>query len=101
VYSLGVVLWECLTGAHLVPRGSLLNAAEHIVAGQHPPASALRRRVPPAVDALLARALSTDPEERPCALELERILRRLRRRQGAAELARCVRLARHDEVASC
>ena len=101
VYSLGVLLWECLTGTHLTPRGSLLRAAEHIVAGNHPSPSASRSGVPAAVDALLARILSTEPDERPSALEVARTLRALRSRAGTTELARSVRRACRTEVAPC
>lgn len=95
VYSLGVVLWECLTGRYLVPRRNLLEAAERIVEGGHPVPSSLRRDIPPALDRIVARMLRAHPADRPSARAVARELATLGDSAlGRAELARAVRLTR-------
>ncbi|AKF05179.1 serine/threonine protein kinase [Sandaracinus amylolyticus] len=91
VYALGVVLWECLTGRVLVPRRSLFEAAERVVQGQHPAPSTWRPRVPTEVDALVARAISIDPDARPSAAGLASALCLARRGRGRRTLERAVR----------
>jgi eukaryotic-like serine/threonine-protein kinase len=63
VYALGVVLHEALTAARLFDaRGPPpAEARRHPI----PPPSSLRPEVPPALDAIVLRALALDPAERP------------------------------------
>lgn len=64
LYSLGCVLYECLTGrapfADRSPAG-ILYAHLH---EEPPPPSSLRPNLPPAVDVVVGRALRKEPEER-------------------------------------
>jgi tetratricopeptide (TPR) repeat protein len=77
VWALGVVLYEMLTGE--VPfKGAYAEATFHAIKNEPVPApSAPGRDIPPAVDALVLRALEKDPD---------------RRYQNARELARDLRL---------
>jgi hypothetical protein len=59
VYSLGVVLWQALTGR--VPFEASLIAAR----GRLPELGALRPELPPALVTLVTRCLAVDPEQRP------------------------------------
>jgi serine/threonine-protein kinase len=64
VWSVGVVLWEALTGERLF-RADTDAARLHLTLTREiPAASSLRAELPPELDALLARALARDPAER-------------------------------------
>jgi YVTN family beta-propeller protein len=91
VYSLGCVLYECLTGSVPYRRTSRLAAAWAHLEEEPPRASELGSELPTAIDAVIQRALAKDPVDRypTCAaliaaaeeaLELRRppILRRRR-----------------------
>jgi Protein kinase domain len=64
VYSLGCVLYECLTGEHVFPRDSRLAEAWAHLEEEPPRPSRRRAGLPEAVDAVVARALAKEPEER-------------------------------------
>lgn len=64
VYSLGVILFECLTGKHPYPCDTLAQLARKIMVEEIPPPSSLRADLPPGLDAVLARALKKEPDER-------------------------------------
>ncbi len=66
VYSLGLVLYELLTGIRPLQRGTLIDtlAAAREPAIAAPSAAARARRVPRACDRLLARALARAPADR-------------------------------------
>jgi WD40 repeat protein/tRNA A-37 threonylcarbamoyl transferase component Bud32 len=73
IYSLGCVLYECLVGQPPFPRDSDIAVVfAHLEAG--PPApSAQRPELPAALDAVIARALAKEPEQRyPSCRELAR-----------------------------
>ena len=88
VFSLGVLLYEMLTGQPAFTGenlGVLLNA---ILRGTPTPVSELRTEVPPAVDAVIARAMQKNPQARyQDAAEMARDLAQCRallgRRPGA------------------
>jgi eukaryotic-like serine/threonine-protein kinase len=79
LYSLGVVLYEMLTGTvPFAAEGALATAMKHLT---EPPLSPTRRNasVPEAMDALVMRLLSKDPEDRyPSAARLIEDLQRTR-----------------------
>jgi predicted Ser/Thr protein kinase len=64
VYSLGCVLYECLTGEPVFPRDSRLAVAWAHLEEEPPRASKRRAGLPEAVDAVLDRALAKDPDQR-------------------------------------
>jgi PAS domain S-box-containing protein len=76
VFALGAVVFEMLTGRQLRQRGgSLADQLRLAVDTYVPPASQLVRSVPIYVDAVLQRALASEPDERPqTAAELLRDL---------------------------
>lgn len=64
VFSLGAVLFELLTGRRLREITDELAGWSHVASGAVPSARALRPDLPPAVGALLDRALAADPDVR-------------------------------------
>jgi hypothetical protein len=64
VYSLGCVLYECLTGEPVFPRGSRLAVAWAHLEEEPPRASERRAGLPIGVDAVIAQALAKEPEQR-------------------------------------
>jgi hypothetical protein len=64
VYSLGCVLYECLTGEPVFPRDSRLAVAWAHLEEEPPRASKRRAGLPEAVDAVLGGALAKDPDQR-------------------------------------
>jgi branched-chain amino acid transport system substrate-binding protein len=64
VYSLGCVLYECLTGQVPYPGDRLLGVLWAHVNAPPPSARALRPELPASLDAVLARALAKDPIRR-------------------------------------
>lgn len=83
LFSLGVVLWELLTGARLFARDSEAATLEALLRGPPPsPPSAWNEAIPGDLDALVLRCLERDPARRPpgaraVAEELRAILARL------------------------
>ena len=64
VYSLGCVLFECLTGSRVFPRTSRLAEAWAHLEEEPPRASQTRRGLPDAVDQVISRGLAKQPEQR-------------------------------------
>jgi class 3 adenylate cyclase/tetratricopeptide (TPR) repeat protein len=64
VYSLGCVLYECLTGEPPFARDSDLAVLWAHVQDEPPAVTERRPDLPPAIDAVLARALAKDPQAR-------------------------------------
>jgi hypothetical protein len=74
VWAVGVLLWEALAGWHPFWKGSLLDTARRIEDGAETLARA-RPDLPRPFVALVDRALSLDPEQRPSAAKLAAGLR--------------------------
>ncbi|MBX7101557.1 MAG: protein kinase, partial [Myxococcaceae bacterium] len=64
LFAAGVVLHELLTGERLFPDGSILQSLERLNDRQVPPPSQKNPHVPPELDAVVARALADQPDER-------------------------------------
>jgi streptogramin lyase len=64
VYSLGCLLYECLTGERVFPRDSRLAEAWAHLEEEPPRASRTRRGLPEPVDQVISRALAKEPAER-------------------------------------
>lgn len=85
IYSLGITLYELLRG---IPPFGRQKAGPVAIALQHltqvpPPLSATVSNVPPALEALIIRMLSKDPQERPDASEVAETLETLAESSGA------------------
>ncbi len=64
LYSLGCVLYECLTGEPVFPRTSQLALAWAHLEEEPPEPSRGRPELPEAIDAVVGRALAKEPEQR-------------------------------------
>jgi formylglycine-generating enzyme required for sulfatase activity len=64
LWSLGVILYESLTGALPFQGGSFVSVGSAILRGKYTPASELRPSLGRAIDDWFAKALSVDPEGR-------------------------------------
>ena len=64
VYALGVVLYECVTGKVPFDAESLPALSVKIFEGKYAPVGELSSDAPPALDAVLSKALARDPGER-------------------------------------
>ena len=64
IYSAAVVLWELLCGRRLINVDEDGQAVMRVLAGHHPPPSSVNPSVPAHIDAIVMRALSSNPEER-------------------------------------
>jgi len=64
LFSLGVVLWEMLTGRHLFAGKDEFETMRSVLLGPIPPLSRGRMRVPPSLERIVARALDRDPRAR-------------------------------------
>jgi protein kinase-like protein len=64
VYSLGCLLYECLTGEPVFPHGSRLAVAWAHLEEEPPRPSQRRAELPEALDPVVARALAKEPEQR-------------------------------------
>jgi len=75
VFSLGVVLWECLALRRLFHADNVPGILMQILEGQRLPPSHYRAEVPTALDAIALKALEIDPANRfQSALDMKRAL---------------------------
>ena len=78
LFSLGVVLHECLTGMRLFPGKALAEVSKAVLRGPIVEPSRINKEIPPALDALVLKALARRREERHAsALEFARELERV------------------------
>lgn len=63
-FSLGVVLWECLTGVRLFAGDTEVNLIQKVIACDIPTVRSVRPDVPVRLEAAVMRALSKDPAAR-------------------------------------
>jgi serine/threonine-protein kinase len=64
VFSVGVMLWESLTGQRLGAKGAEIGIAHTRVNGQEPKVLTIAPGAPPELAAICDRAMATDPAER-------------------------------------
>ncbi len=64
LFSLGIVMWELLTGVRLFKRNTEFESMEAIVMAQTPPPSSERPEIPKAVDDITLKLLSKRPDDR-------------------------------------
>lgn len=64
VFSMAIVLWECLAGRRLFRGDQAVDTLQEVMQAPIPRLRQLGRDIPPALDAVIARALSRDLEER-------------------------------------
>lgn len=64
IYSVGVVLFELLTSRRPFEAKDMMELAIAVTTGEAPHVSSLRPGIPPALDAVVARALARDPAAR-------------------------------------
>jgi serine/threonine protein kinase/predicted ATPase len=77
IFTLGVVLYELLTGQHPFRAETEADVLNAIVARTPVPLARLNPEVPPALDALVQQMLTKDSSPRPTALEVEAALIRV------------------------
>jgi serine/threonine-protein kinase len=92
VWSLGVVLWELLTGMRLFDRDNDATTMMAVLEGNIPAPSVVRPGLPPVLDEVVLRALRADRTERYASARemgraLERTLTKLGATVGKVELA--------------
>lgn len=74
VFSLGICLWELLTGKTVVPRGDAVDAMRMIRDGKLQPLSQIAPATPPPLAKAITWALQTKREQRATAAELAQAL---------------------------
>jgi serine/threonine-protein kinase len=83
VFSLGVVLWEAMTLRRLFRADSDKEVARMIIESAVPPPSTLDPTAPPEIDAIVAKAVAKDAEQRyPTAKAMAAALEEFLRKQG-------------------
>jgi eukaryotic-like serine/threonine-protein kinase len=64
IFSVGVILFELTTGHRLFEAANIYETRKRIGEGEYPRPSRVRRGFPPALEAIVMRALARDPRER-------------------------------------
>jgi eukaryotic-like serine/threonine-protein kinase len=64
IYAVSVVLWETLTGKRLFHAPTELSVLQNVLEAPVPPASQYAQHLPAGLDAIIARGLHRDPEQR-------------------------------------
>ncbi len=74
VFSLGIVLYELVTGAHPFLSDSPIDTTHAIAYADAKPPATLNREIPPALNSLILAMLAKNPAARPSAAEVDRRL---------------------------
>jgi len=99
VYAMGVVVWEMLARRRLVEGGASLDAVSRVLAGGFAPPSRHNASVPPALDAIVMRALSREAAARfATAEEMARALASVAPMASIAEIAAWVAAGAGDSL---
>ena len=101
LFSVGVCLWEMLTGRRLFRFKNNNQVVRAILMGNYPPPSAYRADLPPVIDRLVRKALALEPDNRfQTALEFqlgcESSLHRLGLSANSAVFANYLNVVLHD-----
>jgi serine/threonine-protein kinase len=65
LFGLGVILYQCLTGARPFDAPSVLNVIQRTVEHEPPPPRKINRKIPGRFDKLVMALLAKQPEQRP------------------------------------
>jgi eukaryotic-like serine/threonine-protein kinase len=96
IFSLGIVLHECLTGQRLFKAATRSDEIQALLHGTIPPPSARNRAISPALDAIVMKALSRDRTQRySTAQELAQTFDRLAGVEVWSEAQRADFMGRH------
>ncbi|HET6344683.1 MAG TPA: serine/threonine-protein kinase, partial [Myxococcota bacterium] len=94
-FSLGIALWECLSGERLFVSDTEVSLIQRVIACEVPPLRSLRPEVPEALEKIVMRALAKDPAERyPDLADMQAELKAFRYALGPAGMADLADLAR-------
>ena len=104
IYSLGAVIFELVAGRRLYRGDSEMETLEKVRAGEVVAPSSVNPEVPPALDALLLKALAREPDGRYASVsemlrDLEAVLRTYEPPPSSAELAVYVHHLETEEAA--
>lgn len=88
VFSLGCILFECLTGRAAFVGESFMAVLAKVLVADIPRVSELRKQVPDAIDALVASMLAKDPTQRPSDAAMVAAILAAAREGGIFELGR-------------
>lgn len=102
VFSIGVMLWECLAGRRLFQGSTPRETLQLVRECQVPPIGVFRPDAPSDLQDLIARLLSANPADRPTAAlalrELDRIQARFDAGLGALAMSSVVRNQLNDSM---
>jgi serine/threonine protein kinase len=83
IFSLGLVLWELLTGRRLIPRSNLQQAFHLVTQGRYPSPREFQPALPEKLEKVVMRALSREPSARfQTAYQMHQALEEVVREQG-------------------
>ena len=103
IFSVGVLMFQLLTGQ--LPFTGDYSIVQKILTEKHPPLSQFLEKYPPALDAILDRALAKSPDDRystadEMAGEIGSVEQELRKEQVAEWIQKAERLAQEEEFTS-